>query len=96
MITPYEEGQIEKSIKGILPPVKVGGGNWSQKEIKAMTPRQVTQTEYNFQVQKDKIKNKELAKEAQKRMKLVENYKNNVKTFRIYDPITKTYSPSNK
>jgi len=96
MTTTHEEGQLAKSIKGIPPTVKVGGGNWSQEEIKAMTPRQVTQAEYDLQVQKDKIKNEELAKEAQKLMKLVENYKNNVKTFRIYDPITKTYSPPNK
>lgn len=73
-----------------------GGGEWSPEEIKAMTPRRATQAEYDFRA-KQTIANKEqIAKDIIRHKKLVENYKNNVKTFRVYDPITKSYSPANK
>jgi hypothetical protein len=73
-----------------------GGGEWSPEEIKAMTPRRATQTEYKFRAKQEVAKKEKLVKDAAYNRKLVENYKNNIKTFRVYDPITKSYSPANK
>ena len=73
-----------------------GGGEWSSKEIKAMTPRRATQAEYNLRAKQEVAKKEQIVKDAAYNKKLVENYKNNIKTFRVYDPITKSYSPANK
>lgn len=85
-----------KTIEGKPTTLLTGGGEWSPEEIKAMTPRRATQAEYDFRAKQEVAKKEQIAKDAIRNMKLVENYKNNVKTFRVYDPITKSYAPANK
>jgi hypothetical protein len=53
-----------------------------------MTPRQVTQAEYNFRAQQEIAKEAERVAQAIKNTVLKENYKNNVKTVRSYVPLT--------
>ena len=85
-----------KTTEGKPTTLLTGGGEWSPKEIKAMTPRRVTQAEYDLHAQQAADHKIKQAKENAYNIQLMKNHKNNVKTFRVYDPITKSYSPANK
>ena len=96
MTTLFASNGLLKAIEGKPTRLPTGGGEWSPEEIKAMTPRRATQAGYNFRAKQEIAKKEKLVKDAAYNRKLVENYKNNIKTFRVYDPITKSYSPANK
>jgi len=96
MTTLFAENGSLKIVEGKLTTLFTGGGEWTPEEIKAMTPRRATQTEYNLRAKQEIAKKEQIVKDAAYNKKLVENYKNNIKTFRLYDSITKSYSPANK
>lgn len=88
MTTLFEGNGLLKAVEGKLTTLLTGGGEWTPEEIKAMTPRQVTQAEYNFRAQQEVAKEEERVAQAIKNTTLKENYKNNVKTVRSYVPLT--------
>jgi hypothetical protein len=88
MTTLFASNGLLKAIEGKPTTLLTGGGEWSPEELKAMTPRQVTQAEYNFRAQQEIAKEAERVAQAIKNTVLKENYKNNVKTVRSYVPLT--------
>jgi hypothetical protein len=96
MTSLFAANGLLETTEGKTSTLLTGGGEWSPEEIKAMTPRLATQAEYNFRAKQEADKKIKQAEENAYNMELVENYKNNVKTFRIYNKITKMYSPPNK